>query len=211
VRAPQRRHKFKVEVHHGRRVLPTEEGNALLRTVSAAMRDRHERDLAIRALSRRPRGEDAANVRFAMRSIEHRIVRGLWVLELALPIDGPKRAARHGIDYLNERADVNARYTDAAGGKWESSPPRPAIPSNREIESAKEAVGWIERLDEAQARLLHVAALSKRGDRERRVGWERVRSRLPEVRDTPMRTLQDRYDQALRTLVAELTIDRIAK
>jgi hypothetical protein len=59
------------------------------------------------------------------------------------------------------------------------------------------------------ARLLAVAALSKRGDRKSRVHWEKVKERLRLKHDTPLRTLRDRYDQALRYIVAELTLARV--
>lgn len=186
-----------------------QEGKVIALEISRAMRERRERQEQVRALARRPERGDAADIRFAMRCVEHRIVRGLWVLELSLPSDGPAYTARHGLDYMNDHSDVDARYTDAAGKKWEAPPPRPAIPSNREIESAKEAKSWIEWLDPAQARLLNLAALSKRGDRERRIDWERVFSRLPHLRQTKLRTLRDRYDQALRNIVAEMTIRRL--
>jgi hypothetical protein len=193
----------------GNRVLP--EAEALVRAqVSASMRERAEREAQVRALARRPKADEFASMRFAMRAVEQRIVRGLWVLEISRPSDGPAEPKRNGLDYMTETSDVDARYTDAAGGKWEAPQPRPAVPSNREIESAKEAKAWIEWLDEDQARLLTIAAMTKRGGRERRVNWERVTERLFHLRGTKMRTLQDRYDRALRTIVAELTLKRVA-
>ena len=196
---------------HGSRTLKGAEGEALRLNVSRGMRERQEWEEHLQTLARRPKRDESAAMRSAMQSVERRIVRGLWVLELALPADGPRHQAKHGIDYMNDRLDVDARYSDAAGGKWEAPPPRPAVPSNREIDSAKEAKGWIEALPDEQARFLIVAAMTKRGDRERRVQWERVTSRLPQLRHCPLRTLRDRYDQALRSIVAELTLRTIEK
>lgn len=192
----------------GNRVLSEAEAASVRAQVNVAMRERAEREAQIRALARRPSANESVSLRFAMRAVEQRIVRGLWVLEISLPSDGPIAAKRNGLDYFNDWRDVDARYLDAAGGKWQAPSPRPAVPSNREIESAKEAKSWIEWLDEEQARLLTIAAMTKRGDRERRVNWEAVKGRLFHLRDTRMRTLQDRYDRALRTIVAELTLRR---
>lgn len=169
-------------------------------------RDRQEQ---IRAMSRRPGPGDAASVRFAMRSVEHRIVRGLWVLEISQDADGPREQRRHGMQYMRDHGDVDWRYEDAPGGKWGTQAPRPALPSSEEIDAAREAQGWIRYLDEQQARLLVVAAMTKRGDRLRRVNWDAVKDRLRMDQATPLRTLRDRYDQALRVIVAELTLARV--
>jgi hypothetical protein len=187
------------------RPVPKEEGKSLVLAWSAEQREKAEREAQLKALARRPKCEDNVALRLAMRSVEHRIVRGLWVLELSLPGDGPRPAAKHGLDYMNDRSDVDARYADSAGGQYYSPTPKPEIPSNREIEAAREAKSWIEGLDAEQARMLNIAALSKRGDRERRINWGKVFERMPHLSQTPLRTLRERYDAALRAIVAELT------
>ena len=190
----------------GSRVLTGEQARATVIDWSRAFKERQERQALIDAMARRPRKGDATNVRFAMRSVEQRIVRGLWVLEISQEPDGPRLQRRHGMQYMREHGDVDWRYEDAPGGKWGAPAPRPALPSAEEIDAAREAQGWITMLDDQQARLLAVAALTKRGDRSNRVLWERVKDRLRLPEKTPLRTLQDRYDSALRRIVAELTV-----
>lgn len=192
------------ETVYGSRTLEGAEAEVLRLHVSRGMRERQEWEEQLRAIARRPRPQEFAAMRAAMKSVEQRIVRGLWVLELALPMDGPRKPGIHGLDYLPEEIDHYG--TVASGGKWEPPPARPAVPSNREIDAAKEAKGWIEWLDDEQARLLAVAALTKRGDRASRVNWERVKDRLRLPPKTPLRTLRERYDAGLRRIVAELTI-----
>lgn len=196
-------------VQNGRE-LSKDEGRAVLIEVSRGMRERQEWEAQLRALARRPTAKESAAIRLAMQSVEQRIVRGLWVLEISQDPDGPRSQRKHGLGYTHERSDVDARYTDAAGGKWEAPPPRPAVPSNKEIDAALEAKGWIEYLDDDQARLLTVAAMTKRGDRKRGISWERVTDRLPQFRGVSLRTLRDRYDQGLRNIVAELTLRSLA-
>lgn len=196
-------------VQNGRE-LGKDEGRAVLIEVSRGMRERQEWEAQLRSLARRPTRQESGAIRMAMQSVEQRIVRGLWVLELSQAPDGPAAQRKHGIGYMHERCDVDARYTDAAGGKWEAPPPRPAVPSSKEIDAALEAKAWIECLDDEQARLLTVAAMTKRGDRKRGISWERVIDRLPQFRGVSLRTLRDRYDQSLRNIVAELTLRTIA-
>jgi hypothetical protein len=198
------------EVIYGSRVMKGDEAKAFLVDVSRRMNEREEREAQVRALARRPAKGDAASVRFAMRCIEQRIVRGLWVLEISQEPDGPREARRHGMQYMRDRGDVDWRYEDAPGGKWDAPAPRPALPSSEEIDAAREAQGWIRWLEPEQARFFTLAAMSKRGDRARRVVWDRVIPRLKHLKDVPLRTLQDRYDQALRRIVAEMTVQRLS-
>ncbi len=188
------------------KAVPKAQGQALALDASRAFAERQERNEQVRVLARRPTAGDTANVRFAMRCVEHRIVKGLWVLELTLPADGPKQDRRNGLGYTPD--DVDHWAEAVAKGGWQPAAPRPAVPSSREIDAAKEAKTWIEWLDEEQRRFLIAAAMTKRGDRARRINWERVMTRLPQLRDQKLRTLQDRYDRALRTIVAELTIQQ---
>jgi hypothetical protein len=205
--AKQRRQVRSVTIM-GQRVLGAEEAAAVRLELSNQFRARQEREELVQALARRPRRDESASVRFAMRCVEQRIVKGLWTLEISLPPEGRVGwKARMGIDYMMNREDKWAAAV--AGGGWLSTQPSPAPPSTEEIDAALEAKKWIECLPEQQARLLATAALSKRGDRERRVNWPSVMERLKIRDDTPLRTLRDRYDQALRYIVAELTLTRV--
>jgi hypothetical protein len=61
-----------------------------------------------------------------------------------------------------------------------------------------------------QAKLLTTAAGTKRGDMEANIKWERVKRMLPRLVGLETRTLQRRYERALRIIVAELTLARVA-
>ena len=61
-----------------------------------------------------------------------------------------------------------------------------------------------------EAKILVVGATSKRGDAGRRINWLRLRAGLPELADMTIRTLQRRYQDALRAIVSELTIARLS-
>ena len=52
--------------------------------------------------------------------------------------------------------------------------------------------------------LVMVAASLKRGDPARNVNWARVVERLPELRTLSVRRPQQRYQDGLRSIVAEL-------
>ena len=196
---------------YGSRTLKGAAAEVLRLNVSRGMRERQEWEEQLRALARRPGPDEAPAMREAMKAVEHRIVRGLWVLEISQPSDGPRRQAKHGIEYMNDDADVHARYTDAAGGKWEAPDPRPAVPSSREIDAANEARQWLSLLPDSLARLLGVAALTKRGHYDNQVRWGRVRNALPECRGLQHSTLLGRYNRALRTIVAELTLKSVGQ
>lgn len=200
---------MRLAVVHGSTVLTGEQAKVVSLEASRSFRMRQEREEQVRAIARRPSRGDAASVRFAMRCVEQRIVRGLWVLEISQEADGPREQRRHGMQYMRDHDDPDYRYEDAPAGKWGSPAPRPALPSSEEIDAAKEAQSWIHWLDAEQARLVNLAALSKRGDRQRRINWERVFSRMPHLRACPLRTLRDRYDQGLRNIVAEMTVRRL--
>ena len=55
-----------------------------------------------------------------------------------------------------------------------------------------------------RAKLLTAAAATKRGDRARNVSWARVRMSMPELAGMTQRTLQRRYEDGLRAIVAVL-------
>jgi hypothetical protein len=199
---------MKLEVIENGKPVPKAQAEAVLIDMTERFRAK-QRDDSVRLLARRPNPGESTSIRFAMRCVEQRIVRGLWVLEISQEPDGPRARRRHGMQYMRDYGDVDWRYVDAPGGKWDTPAPRPALPSSEEIDAAREAQGWIRYLTEEQARLLTVAAMTKRGDRLRRVNWDKVRTRLPHLLGLKMRTLQDRYDRALREIVAHLTVDRI--
>lgn len=196
---PKRRARLVLVDHRGEKL-----GQEHLLAQTRRFRSQQERRHMVEAMARRPGPNDAFSVRLAMQWVEARIVKGLWVLEISSDTDGPQQARQHGLGYMPEPIDIYAQAV--AKGGYEPLPPRPAVPSSKEIDAAKEAKKWIELLDEGQARLLTVAAMSKRGDRLRRVNWDWVKSRLRIADSASLRTLQDRYDRALRWIVAELSV-----
>jgi hypothetical protein len=74
------------------------------------------------------------SVAIAMLAVEEQIVKALWTIA-RLPLGGtaPTPTSRHGIDYAHEPSDVHSIYADAAGGKWDTVAPRPALPSAKDI------------------------------------------------------------------------------
>lgn len=138
-------------------------------------------------------------------AIEARLVKGLWVLQLAVSADSPRASARNGLSYMQDNVDRIGQAI--ANGGWDA--PRPALPSSKDIDAATETQKWLEFLDPVEARVLTVGAMSKRGDAGRRVSWDRVRVRLPEMSYYSTRSLQGIYTRALRNIVAELTMEKI--
>jgi Zn-finger domain-containing protein len=59
-------------------------------------------------------------------------------------------------------------------------------------------------------KLLVVGATSKRGQVARQINWIRIREGMKELDGMSERTLRHRYQEALRIIVSELTIARIA-
>jgi hypothetical protein len=143
------------------------------------------------------------SVERAALAVETQFVKGLWVLQLAVNSDGHRPSGRCGLAYMQEAVDRIGQAIDKGG--WDMPPPRPAIPSSKEIDAATETQKWLDCLEPTEARVLTVGALSKRGDAGRKVNWMRVRPRLPELGDLSVRSLQAIYARALRNIVAELT------
>jgi hypothetical protein len=192
---------------YGSQELTGKEATALRLLVSDQRRANLEREQMQRAIARRPRvGEDSLDFKIAIRAVELRIVRGLFVLELSLPPEGVPAAKQHGLEYMVERQDhyLAGRYLQRA--------PSPEVPSAREITAAKEASKWIDAIPgDEDRRFFRLAAQSKRGERERSVAWDRVFSRLTHLKDTPPRTLQERYQRCLRLIVADHMLRQMEK
>lgn len=148
----------------------------------------------------------------AMLAVEERLVKAFWTIaKQPMGRLAPYSTDRNGISYIHDRSDIHARYADAPGGKWDTIQPRPAVPGPDEIDEASKALDWLLLVDERRRRILVVGATSKRGDAGRNISWNRLRVHLPEFADCTTRTLQDRYRQALREIVTELTLARIVK
>lgn len=163
----------------------------------------------VRRLSSAP---DRLSIAKAMLAVEERLVKAFWTIARQ-PMSrlAPLEGSRNGVSYIHDRLDTHARYTDAPAGKWDTVAPRPSLPSSREIDAATEALDWLLLVDERRRRILVVGATSKRGDAGRNINWNRLKEHLPEFGDCTTRTLQDRYRQALREIVTELTLARIVK
>lgn len=167
-----------------------------------------------RRVERLPDAPDRQSVARAILAVEDRLVRAFWTIaRQPIPVNAsaPRQAQRCGIDYFHEQVDSFARFVDAAGGKWDSVAPRPSLPSSKAIDEANRTLDWLLLItDESLRKLLVVAATSKRGDAGRRMNWMLVRLKLPEFSQMPVRTLKWRYREALRIIVSELTLARVA-
>lgn len=146
---------------------------------------------------------DRASVKRAMANVEHALVRALWTLA-RLPDRSPFGGGRCGLEYIPDAQD---RFSNAVanGGKWEQLAPRPSPPSSRAIDMMDQPLEWLTWLPRNHAKLVSTAAATKRGDVERRVSWARVRLALPDTNSQSIRTLQRRYDDGIRQIVARLT------
>jgi hypothetical protein len=169
--------------------------------ISNQFRRRQEQQLE-RRMQRISHIPERLSVAKAMFSVEQRLVEALWTLA-RLPNDrGIGFAQRNGIGYLDERADLYANAV--ANGGWLTVAPRPAPPSARAIDAMHEPLDWLRMLDRAQAKLLTEGAMSRRGDMANPVRWSKIRKKL-EMDHLTVRTLQRRYEAAVRAIVAELT------
>lgn len=192
----------------GNKVLPEAQAKAVRLEISRAFRERQDARRLVRHIHT---DEERASISRAIAAVEDRMVRALWTIARQPSKGaGPVCSNRCGIPYLHDRSDVDARYTDSASGKWESVAPRPALPSSKDIDQANEALDWLLWVDDAKRKILVVGATSKRGDRNRRVNWMRLRPTLPEYAGMTVRTLQRRYTEALRMIVTELTIAELS-
>lgn len=175
------------------------EATALRVDVSRRMASRHEAKLA-RRTERLAHCPERLSVAKAMFAVEQRIVEALWTLA-RLPNDrGIGFASRNGVGYLDERADLYANAV-AAGG-WLTVPPRPSPPSARAIDTMHEPLEWLRLLEREQAKLLSEGATYRRGDMANNINWNRLKARFPQYAGLTIRTVQRRYEQALRDLVA---------
>lgn len=197
-----------VVVENGREI-PKELQSAVLMGISDRFRARQQ-DRVDQTARRNDRSPERRSVALAMLSVEMRLVEAFWTIARQ-PASGlsPDSLNRCGLEYMAERGDLTA-YSDAAGGRWQSVAPRPPIPSGREIDRANEALDWLLFVDEVRRKLLVVGATSKRGDIGRQIAWGRLRVGLPESHGLSIRTLQGRYREALRIIVNELTLARLA-
>lgn len=201
-----RRQKVRTIVVQNGRELPREQGQAVV--LDASLRFMAQRNNARLSRKSEQITGDRASVQRAMLAVEDRIVRAFWVLA-RLPNDkGIGYAKRNGIDYMVEREDRFANAV-AAGGKWDHAAPKPSVPSGREIDAMYVPLEWLGMLDRDHARILAIGAQWKRGESCRRVSWPRARERNPEINHLSTRTLQRRYNDALRTIAAELTKKRL--
>lgn len=187
----------------GRQVMG-EEGEQLRREAAVGM----EVTRILASRTRADRAVDAPDrdmLKRAIAAVEARLVEALWTLA-RLPMGrGPAGPRQHGLDYIQDQAQLFANAV-AAGGKWEQPAMRPPRPSAKAIDAMHEPLSWIttEFLPRDRCMLLMVAASLKRGDVARNVNWTRVMERLPELRTLSVRRLQQRYTDGLRAIVAEL-------
>lgn len=192
---------------HGSKTLEGAEAVALRLAASRSILEKAEVARANRQAARLPHAPERQSVQKAMLLVEHRIVEALWTLA-RLPNDrGIGFARRNGVGYLDERAD---QYANAVqNGGWLTVPPRPAPPSAKAIDAMHEPLEWLRLIPRENARLLTIGAQSKRGDVGRNISWPRVRASHPELEGLSTRTCRRRYSDALRAIVAELTMDKL--
>lgn len=196
-----------VVIERGREI-PKDQAPAVLLGVSARFREKRDRaeQRFARQAKRLSGHPDRLSVRNAMLSVEQRLVEALWTLA-RLPNDRAIGfASRHGVGYLDERADLYANAVENGG--WLTTAPRPAPPSARAIDAMHEPLEWLRYLDRPIAKLLMEGALSKRGDVANQVRWSRIRKKL-DMEHLTVRTLQRRYESGLRDIVAALTERRM--
>lgn len=187
----------------GSRTYTGAEAKAVVLEASRTFRERQE-DRLNRRVKRLSHCPERMSVAKAMFAVEQRLVEALWTLA-RLPNDkGIGFASRNGVGYLDERADLYANAV-AAGG-WLTIPPRPAPPTAKAIDGMHEPLEWLRLLDREQARLLTAGATFRRGDMAKYISWSRIRVKVPEYAGLSIRTLQRRYEQALRDIVSHLTI-----
>lgn len=196
-----------MEVIDGRRIVPKADQQAVLLEISARFRQRQEGSRLQRRPERLSELPERVSVAKAMFAVEARLVKAFWTIA-RLPGERIGGNGRCGIEYIPERGDLNG-YADAAGGKWESIAPRPARPSAKDIDDAKEALDWLLLIpNESLRRILVIGATSKRGDVKRGVSWTRYRSTLGGYTE---RSLRGKYAEAIRMIVAELIFARFER
>jgi hypothetical protein len=152
---------MKREVFLNGKLVPKDQEAAILIPLSDRMRARSLQRRLERAIKRNPTPE-RQSVAIAMLIVEEKIVSALWTIaRQPLGRTAPLQAARCGLDYIHDRLDIHSIYADAAGGKWDTIAPRPALPSSREITVADQVQDWLLLLDdEFMRKLLVVGATS---------------------------------------------------
>jgi hypothetical protein len=151
---------------------------------------------------------DRPSVERGMLLVEDALCKAFWVLA-RLPNDrGAGYANRHGLDYMPEKEDRD--YAIASGGDWHDEQPRPPVPSGKEIDAMHQPMEWLRLLDRDHARVLATGVRWKHGESCRKISWPRLRVKYPEFANYSTRTLQRRYNEALRTIVSELSLGTIA-
>ena len=198
-----RKPKVRIVTIHGSKRLEGAEALAVRLAASEALRANSLERMSRRAARIDTLPPHRRSVERAALAVETQFVKGLWVLLRATSSDGPRSSGRCGLAYMPEAVDRIGQAIDKGG--WDMPPPRPSLPSSKEIDAATETQNWLQFLEPTEARVLTVGALSKRGDAGRTINWNRVRSRLPELADYSTRTLQGIYSRAVRNIVAELT------
>lgn len=189
----------------GSRTLSPEEAAAVRMEVSRSFRQRQEQSFE-RRVQRVAHCPERMSVAKAMFAVEQRLVEALWTLA-RLPNDrGVGFASRNGVGYLEERADLYANAV--ANGGWLTVPPKPAPPSAKAIDAMHEPLDWLRFLDRPIAKLLSEGAMSRCGDMANPVRWSRIRKKMG-LEHLTVRTLQRRYEGALRDIVAALTERRM--
>lgn len=202
------------------RTIPKAEAQAVLLEVSRTFRVRQaERlDRVEKRYQRNGCAPERASVSRAMIAVEDRLVRAFWTIarqpaqvgpKTSFDKDGDLRLGHSGLGYFPEPGDLTG-YQDAAGGRWDSVAPRPPIPGSKEIDQASAALDWLLFVDEPRRRVLVAGATSKRGDSARQINWTRLKHGMPDLKDYSSRTLHGRYREALRIIVNELTLARLA-
>lgn len=189
--------KMKMETIYGSRTFKGDEGLAVRLEVSARMM-RSDRRVA-RRVERLAYTPDRLSVAKAMEAIERRLVDALWTLA-RLPNDrGVGFARRHGVGYLDERADLYANAV--ANGGWLTNPPPPPPPSGKAIDAMDEPLEWLRLLERSRAKLLSEGAMSRCGNMENPVRWRHIQAKL-QLTGVTIRTMQRWYESALRELHA---------
>lgn len=196
----------------GNTVLDQTQAAAIRLEISRRFRERNEGNRVATRIARLPDAPERRSVAMAMLSVETYLVKAFWTIaRQPLGAVAPLDARRCGLEYFHDRDDTHARYADAPGGKYEAIAPRPSLPSAREIDQANAALDWLLLIDdEALRKILVVGATSKRGDVGRHISWPRARLSLPQMAGLATRTLKWRYREALRIIVSELTLAKVA-
>lgn len=203
---------MKIELFENGRAVPKERHSAVLIDASRRFEARYLQRRLERVKDRHRDSPDRMSVAIAVLAVEEKIVTALWTIaRQPLGKVAPLSLGRCGIDYVHDRSDVHSIYADAAGGKWDTVAPRPSLPSAKDITEADKVQDWLLLIDDERMRkILVIGATSKRGDAGRRIPWPRLRPSLPEYKEITVRTLQRKYDEALRIIVTELTIARMS-